>query len=180
MTDRPRFIYAYAEMAQVADDVRRKRAEDDPAMVEAGRMTADTAAYRLRISTAIAVDWRAFAIGELPPVDHYTTDVEKLARLQVAHAGAVKRREQAEAAMIVEYGPAIALLSLSKLWAIHDAHDTRSMRILPYLRWESYAAALEGMIWWQERPRYQSRRFITMINQELRAFGYVEQPRVAA
>ncbi len=54
------------------------------------------------------------------------------------------------------------------------------MRVLPYLHWEGYAAAVEAMLWWQERPRYESRRFITMVNQQLQAMGYVEQERVAA
>lgn len=49
-----------------------------------------------------------------------------------------------------------------------------------YLQWESYAAAVEAMLWWQERPRYESRRFITMVNQQLRGMRHVEQDRAAA
>jgi hypothetical protein len=176
---RPRFTYAYREMALVAENVRKNRAQGDPALVEAGKLSAEDAAARLRISTAISVDWKAYASMELPPLDR-TTEVEKVESLTTVLAGAVKRRDHMQAAMIGEYGRAIAALSLSELWAIHDAHDTRSQRILPYLHWESYAAAIEAMLWWQKRPRCQSRRFITMINQELRAFGYAEQQRVAA
>jgi hypothetical protein len=82
--------------------------------------------------------------------------------------------------MIHEYGPTIGDLSLSELWTIHDLHDTRSLRVLPYLHWESYAAAIEAMLWWQERPRYEGRRFITMINQHLRGRGYETLERQAA
>jgi hypothetical protein len=179
VTERPRFVYAYAEMAQVAEDVRKNRAEGDPALVEAGKLTAEDAASRLRISTAIAVDWKAYAAMELPPLDR-TTDLEKIASLRGVLAGAVKRRDHARTAMLHEYGLAIGDLSLTELWTIHDSHDTRSLRILPYLRWESYAAAVEAMLWWQERSRYEGRRFITMVNQQLRGMGYAEQQRVAA
>jgi hypothetical protein len=179
MSERPRFVYAYAEMAQVAEDVRKNRASGDPALVEAGKLTADAAATRLRISTAIAVDWKAYAIGELPPLDR-TTDAEKAADLQSVLSGATKRREHARTAMISEYGKAVGDLSLTELWTIHDSHDTRSLRILPYLQWESYAAAVEAMLWWQQRPRYEGRRFITMVNQQLRGMGYVTPELQAA
>ncbi|WP_031394110.1 hypothetical protein [Sphingomonas sp. STIS6.2] len=175
---RPRFIYADAEMALVAEDVRRNRAEGDPGLVDAGKLTREAAANRLRISTAIAVDWKAYAAMELPPVDR-TTDAEKIADLKAVLAGAEKRRDQARAAMANEYGPSVDALSLNELWTIHDSHDTRSLRVLPYLRWESYAAAIEAMLWWQERPRYESRRFITMVNQQLQGMGYVAE-RAAA
>lgn len=179
MTERPRFIYAYAEMALVADDVRRNRAEGDSALVEAGKLSTESATTRLRISTALAVDWKAYARMELPPLDQ-TTDAEKIADLTGVLTGAKKRRDNARAAMIHEYGPAIGDLSLNELWTIHESHDRRSLRVLPYLHWESYAAAIEAMLWWQERPRYEGRRFITMVNQQLQAMGYVEQERVAA
>ncbi|MES3154368.1 hypothetical protein [Sphingomonas faeni] len=179
MIDRPRFIYAYAEMAQVADDVRKNRAEGDPALIEAGKLSVEDAATRLRISTAIAVDWKAYARMELPSLDR-TTDAEKVADLKAVLTGAKKRRDHARTAMMYEYGAAVGDLSLVELWAIHDAHDTRSLRILPYLRWESYAAAIEAMLWWQERPHFESRRFITMVNQQLRGMGYVEQEKAAA
>ncbi len=179
MTERPRFIYAYSEMALVAEDVRRNRAEGDPLLVDAGKLSPDAAAVRLRISTALAVDWKAYARMELPPLD-LTTDEEKIDDLKSVLTGAEKRRDHARMAMIQEYGPAIGALSLNELWLIHDAHDTRSLRVLPYLHWDGYAAAIEAMLWWQERPRYESRRFITMVNQQLQAMGYVEQERVAA
>jgi len=179
MTKCPRFIYAYAEMALVADNVRRNRAEGDPALVDAGKLSTDAAATRLRISTALADDWKAYARMELPPLDQ-TTDAEKIADLKTVLVGAEKRRDQARAAMVHEYGPAIGNLSLTELWTIHDSHDTRSLRVLPYLHWQSYAAAIEAMLWWQERPRYESRRFITVINQQLKAMSYVERERLAA
>lgn len=179
MTERPRFIYAYAELALVAEDVRRKRAEGDPALVDAGKLSTDAAATRLRISTALAVDWKAYACMELPPLDQ-ATDAEKIADLQGVLAGAEKRRDHARAAMIHEYGPEIEVLSLNELWTIHDSHDTRSLRVLPYLHWEGYAAAIEAMLWWQERPRYEGRRFITMVNQQLQTTGSIEQERAAA
>lgn len=179
MSERPRFVYAYAELALVAEDVRKNRAEGDPALVEAGKLSADDAATRLRISTAIAVDWKHFARMELPPVDG-ATNTEKIDSLASALAGAVKRRDHMLAAMVAEYGRAVAALSLSELWAIHDAHDTRSQWILPYLHWESYAAALEAMVWWQQRPHYEGRRFITMVNLQLRDMGYVAPERQAA
>ena len=178
-SERPRFIYAYAEMALVAEDVRRSRAESDPGFVEAGKLSREAAADRLRISTAIAVDWKAYAAMELPRLDR-TTDAEKIADLKAALAATVKRRDQARAAMVHEYGPAIGNLSLNELWTIHDSHDTRSLRVLPYLHWESYAAAIEAMLWWQARPRYEGRRFITTINQQIQTMGFVEQERVAA
>jgi hypothetical protein len=116
---------------------------------------------------------------QLPPLDQ-TSDAEKIADLKGVLSGSEKRRDHARTAMINEYGPAIRNLSLSELWRIHDSHDTRSMRVLPYLHWEGYAAAIEAMIWWQERPRYESRRFLTMVNQQLQVMGYVEQEKVAA
>ena len=179
MTARPRFVYAYAEMALVAEDVRRNRAEGDPLLVEAGKLSPDAAAARLRISTALALDWKAYARIELPPID-LTTDAEKIADLKAVLIGADRRRDHARTAMIQEYGPAIGDLSLNELWRIHDSHDTRSLRVLPYLHWEGYAAAIEAMLWWQERPRYESRRFITMVNQQLQGMGYVAQERAAA
>lgn len=179
MSDRPRFVYAYAEMALVAEDVRRNRVEGDPSLVGAGKLSPDAAAARLRISTAIAVDWKAYARMALPPLDS-TTDAEKITDLKAVLAGAEKRRDHARTAMIHEYGLAISDLSLDELWRIHDSHDTRSLRVLPYLHWESYAAAIEAMLWWQERPRYESRRFITMINQQLQSMGYIAQERAAA
>jgi len=178
-TDRPRFIYAYAEMALVAEDVRRNRAEGDSVLVDAGKLSPDIAAARLRISTALAVDWKAYAHMELPPLDQ-TTDAEKIADLKGVLAGAVKRRDQARRAMIHEYGPAIGDVSLNELWQIHDSYDTRSLRVLPYLHWDGYAAAIEAMLWWQERPRYESRRFITMVNQQLQSMEYVAPERAAA
>ena len=179
MTERPRFIYAYAEMALVAEDVRRNRSEGDPVLVAAGKLSPEAAVARLRVSTALAVDWTAYARMELPPLD-LTTDEEKIADLKSVLAGAQRRRDQARTAMINEYGPAIGDLSLNELWRIHDSHDTRSLRVLPYLHWEGYAAAIEAMLWWQQRPRYESRRFITMINQQLQGMGYAAQERAAA
>ncbi len=179
MKERPRFIYAYSEIALVAEDVRRNRAEGDPLLVDAGKLSTDAAAVRLRISTALAIDWKAYARMELPPLDR-TTEEEKVADLRGVLAGAEKRRDQARTAMIHEYGPAIGDLALNELWLIHDSHDTRSLRVLPYLHWEGYAAAIEAMLWWQERPRYESRRFITMVNQQLQSMGYVAQERAAA
>lgn len=179
MTERPRFVYAYAELALVAEDVRRNRATGDPALVDAGKLSTDAAEMRLRVATALAVDWKAYAQGELPPLDR-TTDAEKVADLNAVLSGANKRRDSARTAMIREYGKAVGDLSLTELWTIHDSHDTQSLRVLPYLQWESYAAAVEAMLWWQERPRYESRRFITMINQQLRGMGYVEQAKAAA
>ena len=179
MTERPRFVYAYAEMALVAEDVRRKRAEGDPSLVDAGKLSPVAAAARLRISAALAVDWKAYARMELPLLDQ-TTDAEKIADLKGVLTGSEKRRDHARMAMIHEYGPAIGDVSLNELWLIHDSHDTRSLRVLPYLRWESYAAAIEAMLWWQERPRYESRRFITMVNQQLQGMGYLAQERAAA
>jgi hypothetical protein len=179
MTEKPRFVYAYAEMALVADDIRKNRAEGDPSLVEAGRLSPEDAAARLRISTALTVDWKAYARMALPPLDQ-TTDAEKIADLKAVLVGAEKRRDQARAAMVHEYGPAIGNLSLNELWTIHDSHDTRSLRVLPYLHWESYAAAIEAMLWWQARSRYEGRRFITTVNQQLRTMAYVEQERVAA
>jgi hypothetical protein len=179
MSERPRFVYAYAEMAQVAEDVRKNRAQGDPALVAAGKLSADGAATRLRVSTALAVDWKAYAQGELPPLDR-TSDAEKIADLRSVLTGAEKRRDHARTAMIREYGKAVGDLTQTELWTIHDSHDTRSLRVLPYLQWESYAAAVEAMLWWQERPRYESRRFITMVNQQLRGMGYVTPERQAA
>lgn len=143
------------------------------------KLSPDAAAARLRISTALALDWKAYARIELPPID-LTTDAEKIADLKAVLIGADRRRDHARTAMIQEYGPAIGDLSLNELWRIHDSHDTRSLRVLPYLHWEGYAAAIEAMLWWQERPRYESRRFITMVNQQLQGMGYVAQERAAA
>jgi hypothetical protein len=91
MTARPRFIYAYAEMALVADDVRRNRAEGDPALVEGGKLSSDSATTRLPISTALAVDWTAFARMELPPLDQMT-DAERLVLMRYGHDHLLSQR----------------------------------------------------------------------------------------
>ena len=103
MIERPRFIYAYAEMAHVAEDVRKNRSEGDPALVAAGKLSAEEAATRLRISTAIAVDWAHYARIELPPIKG-ATDEEKVADLMAVLSGATKRRDHARQAVVSEYG----------------------------------------------------------------------------
>ena len=92
MTARPRFTYAYAEMAPVADDDRRNRAEGDPALVVAGKLSTDSATTRLRISTALAFDWKAFARMELPPLDQ-TTDAERLGLMRYRHDHLLSQRK---------------------------------------------------------------------------------------
>lgn len=179
MISRPRFIYAYAEMAQVADDVRKNRAEGDPALVAAGRLSVEEAATRLRISTAIAVDWAHYAREALPPING-ATDEEKVADLKAVLSGATKRRDHARQAVISEYGERFFVRSMAELWALVDMHDTTTARVLPYLHWESYAAALEAMLWWQQRAPYCNRRAITFANIQLRQMGYFPHERAVA
>lgn len=179
MTERPRFIYAYAEMAQVAEDVRKNRAEGDPRLVDAGKLSAEDAANRLRISTAIAVDWAHYARDELPPIKG-ATDAEKVGDMKSVLAGAIKRRDQARQAIVSEYGEPFFVRSMAELWALVDSHDTTTIRVLPYLHWESYAAALEAMLWWQQRAPYCNRRAITFANIQLRQMGYFPHERQVA
>jgi hypothetical protein len=176
---RPRFLYADVEMALVAEDVRKNRAHGDPLLVEAGKLSAEDAATRLRISTAIAVDWAHYARVELPPIKG-AADEEKVADLTAVLAGAMKRRDHARQAVASEYGERFFVRSLAELWALVDMHDTTTARVLPYLHWESYAAALEAMLWWQQRAPYCNRRAITVANIELRKMGYLPQERAAA
>lgn len=179
MIERPRFIYAYAEMAQVAEDVRKNRAEGDPALVEAGKLSSEYAATRLRISTAIAVDWAHYARDELPPIKG-ASDAEKVADLKAVLTGATKRRDHARQALVSEYGERFFVRSMAELWALVDAHDPTTARVLPYLHWESYAAALEAMLWWQQRAPYCNRRAITFANIQLRQMGYFPHERQVA
>ncbi len=179
MSERPRFIYAYAEMAQVAEDVRKNRAESDPRLVAAGKLSADDAAARLRISTAIAVDWAHYARDELPPIKG-ATDAEKVADLKAALAGVTKRRDKARQAIVSEYGERFFVRSMAQLWALVDSQDPTSSRVQPYLHWESYAAALEAMLWWQQRAPYCNRRAITFANIQLRQMGYFPHERAVA
>lgn len=178
MSDRPRFIYAYAEMALVAEDVRTNRAEGDPALVEVGKLSVEDAAMRLRISSAIAVDWAHYARDELPPIKG-ATDEEKIADLRAVLAGATKRRDHARQAIVSEYGERFFVRSMAELWALVDMHDTTTARVLPYLHWESYAAALEAMLWWHQRAPYCNQRAITFANIELRKMGYLPHERAA-
>jgi len=179
MTERPRFLYAYTEMAQVAEDVRKNRADGDPALVAAGRLTVEEAATRLRISTAIAVDWANYARDELPPIKG-ATDEEKVADLKAVLAGATKRRDHARRAVVSEYGERFFVRSMAELWGLVDMNDTTTARVLPYLHWESYAAALEAMLWWQQRAPYCNRRAITFANIQLRQMGYFPHERAVA
>ncbi|MGC5796570.1 hypothetical protein [Sphingomonas sp. NFX23] len=114
MTERPRFLYADAEMAIVAEDVRKNRAEGDPALVAAGKLSAEDAATRLRISTAIAIDWAHYARIELPPIKG-ATDEEKVADLTAVLSGATKRRDHARQAVISEYGEQFFIRSIAEL-----------------------------------------------------------------
>ena len=42
-------------------------------------------------------------------------------------------------------------LERGALWQLVDAHFPQTGRIEPYLHWESYAAAIEALPWWQRR-----------------------------
>ena len=141
--------------------------------------SAEDAATRLRISTAIAVDWAHYARTELPPVKG-ATDEEKVADLTAVLAGATKRRDHARQAIVSEYGERFFVRSMAELWALVDMHDTTTARVLPYLHWESYAAALEAMLWWQQRAPYCNRRAITFANIQLRQMGYFPHERAVA
>ncbi len=179
MTERPRFTYAYDELAIVAAHVRAQRAESDPALVEQGRMTTEVAASRLRIATTIATDWRHYAKLQLPPVDT-TTRPERIGSLQSALAGHRQRTDRARQAIVNEYGERFLVRSMVDLWALVDSHDPSTARVLPYLHHESCAAAIEAMLWWEHQPRLGGIRFLTMVNQQLRGMGYIAPERQAA
>lgn len=175
----PRFAYAYAELAIVAEDVRKNRAQGDPGLVAAGKLSVEVATDRMRIATAIAADWAYFAKCELPPIAGATSD-EKVADLTAVLAGAGKRRDQARQAIVSEYGERFFVRSMPELWALVDAHDTTTARVLPYLHWESYAAALEAMLWWQQRSPDCGRRAITAANIAMRTIEPIPDERAAA
>ena len=179
MIERPRFLYADAEMAIVAEDIRKNRENGDPALVAAGKLSTEDAANRLRISTAIALDWAHYARIELPPIKG-ASDEEKVADLKVVLKGAIKRHDHARRAIVNEYGERFFVRSLAQLWALVDAHDPTTARVRPYLHWESYVAALEAMVWWQQRAPDCNRRAVTFANIELRKMGYLPQERAAA
>jgi hypothetical protein len=174
----PRFAYAYRELALFAADIRKQRADGDPAKVLDGTFTEQEAADRLRIATAIATDWEHYAGMALPPTNLATQD-EKLTMLHSALSGAVARRDRARQAIVAEYGERFFVRSYFELWALVDMHDTTTAHVLPYLHWESYAAALEAMLWWQTRTGTDSIRFLTRINIEWRA-GRLDQVSPAA
>jgi len=168
VTDAPRFAYAYRELALVAADLRQQRADGDPAKVADGTFTEQEAADRLRIATAVATDWDHYARVALPPTNLATQD-EKLAMLHTSLRGARARRERARQAIVTEYGEKFFVRSYFELWALVDMHDTTTHRVLSYLNWESYAAAIEAMLWWQTRGGTDGIRFLTRINIEWRA-----------
>ncbi len=168
MSSAPRFAYAYRELAIVAADIRQQRADGDPAKVADGTFTEQEAADRLRIATAVATEWEHYARMALPPTNLATQD-ERLTMLHTAFGGAVARRDRARQAIVTEYGEGFFVRSYAQLWALVDANDPTTARVLPYLNWESYAAAIEAMLWWQTRTGTDSIRFITRINIEWRA-----------
>lgn len=179
MTERPRFTYAYDELAIVAEHVRGQRAESDPALVEQGRLTAEVAASRLRIATTIANDWRHYAKLRLPPIDT-TTRAERIDTLQSALAGHRQRTDRARQAIVNEYGERFFVRSMAELWALTDSHDPSTARVLPYLHHESCAAAIEAMLWWEHQPHLGGIRFLTRMNIDLRDMGYLPREQRAA
>lgn len=179
MTERPRFTYAYDELAIVAEHVRAQRAEGDPVLVEQGRMTTDDATTRLRVATTIATEWRHYAKAQLPPLDA-TTKPEKIASLQSALAGHRQRTDRARQAIVNEYGEGFFVRSMAELWALTDMHDPSTARVLPYLHHESCTAALEAMLWWEQQPRDGGIRFLTRMNNDLHDMGYLPHHRQAA
>jgi len=179
MTERPRFIHAYNELATVAEHVRAQRAEGDPALVKQGRMTADTATNRLRVATMIATDWQHYAKLRLPPIDT-TTRSERIESLEAALAGHQQRTKQARQAIVNEFGDGFLVRSMAELWALVDSHDPTTARVRPFLHHESCAAALEAMLWWERMPRNRGIRFLTRMNMDLRAMRNVVQQRAAA
>lgn len=179
MSERPRFTYAYDELAIVAEHVRAQRAEGDPVLVEQGRMSSDDATARLRVATTIAIDWRHYAKGQLPPHDA-TTRTEKIASLQSALDGHRQRTARSRQAIVNEYGEGFFVRSMAELWALVDMHDPSTARVLPYLHHESCAAAIEAMLWWERQPHLGGIRFVTRMNIDLRDMGYLPQERAAA
>ncbi len=179
MTERPRFLHAYDELAIVAEHVRAQRAKGDPTLVEQGRLTAEVAANRLRVATTIATDWQHYAKLRLPPIDT-TTRSERIESLQAALAGHRQRTERARQAIVNEYGESFLLRSMAELWALMDSHDPATARVRPFLHHESCTAALEAMLWWERMPRDRGIRFLTRMNMDLVALGYVQQRRAAA
>ncbi len=179
MSTRPRFTYAYDELAIVAEHVRAQRAEGDPALVEQGRMTAEVAATRLRVATTIATDWQHYAKLRLPPIDT-TTRPERIESLQTALVGHQQRTDRARQALVNEYGEGFLVRSMAELWALVDSHDPSTARVRPFLHHEGCTAALEAMLWWERMPRDRGIRFLTRMNMDLRAMGYVVQERAAA
>ncbi|WP_156350420.1 hypothetical protein [Sphingomonas sp. Leaf20] len=179
MNTRPRFTHAYDELAIVAEHVRAQRAEGDPALVEQGRMTAAVAATRLRVAATIAIDWQHYAKLRLPPIDA-TTRPERIESIQGALAGHRQRMERARQAIANEYGEGFLVRSMTELWALVDSHDPSTARVRPFLHHEGCTAALEAMLWWERMPRDRGIRFLTRMNMDLRAMGYVVQERAAA
>ncbi|MET4594673.1 MULTISPECIES: hypothetical protein [unclassified Sphingomonas] len=179
MSGRPRFTHAYDELAIVAEHVRAQRAEGDPAIVEQGRMTAEVAAMRLRVASTIATDWYHYAKLQLPPIDTTTTP-ERIKSIQAALAGHRQRTNRARQAIVSEYGESFLVRSMAELWALVDSHDGSTARVRPFLHHEGCTAALEAMLWWELMPRDRGIRFLTRMNIDLRAMGYVQQRRAAA
>jgi hypothetical protein len=143
----PRFAYAWPELARVAAHIRDQRAAGDGKVVETGKMTADQAAARLRIATAVAADWAA--IAALQPMPEPTaTDAEKVAMLDRAAAVTAGRVHPAQATMVAAAGWT-GEQPRGALWQIAEAEIGPVDLIRAYLRAESYAAAVEALAWWQ-------------------------------
>jgi hypothetical protein len=157
VNERPRFADATRELAIVARDLRDSRAAGDPKMVADGKLTPAQAADRLRVADAVAGEWSAYAAMQLP-ADAGASQAERRDMLSGALKVITARRDRAHAAMLAE-GAWMGQLAIGALWQLVDAHLPQTGRIEPYLHWESYAAAVEALLWWQDRTGQASKRW---------------------
>jgi hypothetical protein len=164
----------FAGIAVIAEQLRDARAAGDQRLVADEKMSAASAADRLRIATALAADWRRVA-GCAPRPERTATDAEILAMLKQALPAAIARRDRAYKAMTTN-APAYRHYEITELWAVSDRYrffsegvqDDIVEYVRPYLNADTTATALAAMLWWQQQIGADSIHFLTDATIELR------------
>jgi hypothetical protein len=95
MTERPRWIHEFEDLAAVAGDLIARRTRDYPGHIERGTISAEEAAAGIRIMAAITYDWRRhidlirLRLAEpTNPEPKPATRAERIATLETATARA--------------------------------------------------------------------------------------------
>lgn len=173
----PPSIHDFAALATIAEHIRDARDAGDRKLVDAGKMTAATAADRLRVAAALAANWRRVVDRTARP-EPTASPAELIGMLNQALPGAIARRDRAWAAL-VEGARQYRHYDSAELWALSDSIDVfgdeirRGIRdyIRPWLNAESIAGGLAAMLWWQQRTGTGSIHWLVDASLALRAAG---------